>query len=194
MNQDKYMNFDSLKTWIIRLLYIIVIPIIIYDIILIAQTSINPNEIPNIFGIKTFNIISGSMQPNIDIDDVILVKECEEINLNINDIIAYKKDNEVISHRIIAIENINNKRIYTTKGDNNEVADTEKVEFKQIEGKYICKIPKVGKILNFLKNKIVFGIIFTFLVMAYIYEKKKISKRIKRKEKREKFERKNRRD
>lgn len=190
MKQEKYTKFYSLKMIFIRLLYIIIIPIIIYDVILIIQTSIKPSVTPSIFGIKTFNIISGSMSPQININDVIIVKKCEETELNINDIISYKKGSEVISHRIIEIENRNNKRIYTTKGDSNQVPDDEKIDFNQIEGKYIGKIPKIGNILNFLKNKVVFGIIFTILIIAYIHERKSISKRIERKEKREKFERK----
>ncbi|MBR6034184.1 MAG: hypothetical protein IKP28_05590 [Clostridia bacterium] len=49
---------EQIKYILIRVLYIIIVPIIIYDFILIAQTMINPYKTPNVFGIKTFNIVS----------------------------------------------------------------------------------------------------------------------------------------
>ena len=49
---------ERLHFFIIRIVYIILIPIVLYDMLIIAQTIINPYETPNFLGIKTFNIIS----------------------------------------------------------------------------------------------------------------------------------------
>ncbi len=182
----KYSNF--VKCLFIKLLYITIISIIIYDIILITQDIIKPNVTPSIFGIKTFTIISGSMKPTFEIDDLILVREYNINNLNDGDIISFKQDNDIITHRIVKIEKSESEIVFITKGDANNVTDINKVKSSQIEGKYIGKIPKVGKILAFLKNKVVFGIVIIFLIAGYIIEKNKISRKIKRKEKREKYE------
>lgn len=182
----KYSNF--VKCLFIKLLYITIISIIIYDIILITQDIIKPNATPSIFGIKTFTIISGSMKPTFEIDDLILVREYNINNLNDGDIISFKQDNDIITHRIVKIEKSESEIVFITKGDANNVTDINKVKSSQIEGKYIGKIPKVGKILAFLKNKVVFGIVIIFLIAGYIIEKNKISRKIKRKEKREKYE------
>ena len=179
---------NLIKTLIIKLMYIIMIPIIIYDLFLIIQTIKNPEDTPDIFGIKTFSIISGSMRPTINVNDIIIVKQCEERDLKKGDIISFKVDDEIITHRIVLIENIDGKTVYSTKGDDNNVIDTKNVEYNQIEGKYIGKIPRVGKILKFLKNKVVFGVIIILLIVLYIHERNTASKKIRRKEKRKKFE------
>ena len=178
------------KNVLIYLLYIIIIPIIIYDMFLIIQTLIKPGVTPDFFGFKTFSIISGSMEPKIVIDDIVIVKSVDKNQIRVNDIITFKTENEIITHRVIKIELIDNNLIYTTKGDSNEVTDIEKIEYNQIEGKYVGKIPKIGKLLTLLKNKLVFSIILILLIISYILQRKNIQKKIKRKEKRQKYERK----
>ena len=147
-----------------------------------------PNTTPELFGIKTFNIISRSMEPKIKIYDVIFVKKVEQYEIQKKDIITFVIDNEIITHRVINIEIKDNKFIYTTKGDKNEVSDIEKIEFSQIEGKYIGRIPKIGLLVNLLKNKIVFFIILIVLILCYYFQRKSIHRKIKRKEKRIKFD------
>ena len=82
--------------------------------------------------------------------------------------------------------------VYTTKGDRNEVSDTEKIEFGQIEGKYLFRIPKLGKLSNWLKNKVVFSVILIILCIGYIMQRillyRKVDRKERRKEKRIKFE------
>ena len=178
----------NIKSVLSNILYIIIIPIILYDVILIIKTIINPSVTPDFLGIKTFSIVSGSMKPTINIDDIIIVKECGMEELEINDIITFNVDNELITHRIINTEYIDNNLIYTTKGDNNEVTDIKKITYNQIEGKYVGKIPKLGKLLNFIKNKYVFYSILCVLLVCVYEEKKQINRRINRKQKRIKYE------
>ena len=181
-----YSNF--IKFLFIKLLYIIIIPIIIYDIILIVQSIVKPNVTPSIFGIKTFTIISSSMEPTFKIDDIIFVKKIDENQLQIGDIISFIQDKDIITHRIEKIEKNGSGLVFITKGDANSTTDINKVKLSQIEGKYIFKISKVGKIFAILKNKVVFIIVTIILIICYIMEKNKISKKIERKEKREKYE------
>ena len=181
-----YSNF--IKFLFIKLLYIIIIPIIIYDIILIAQSIVKPNVAPSIFGIKTFTIISSSMEPTFKIDDIIFVKKIDENQLQIGDIISFIQDKDIITHRIEKIEKNESGLVFITKGDANSTTDINKVKLSQIEGKYIFKISKVGKIFYILKNKVVFIIGTIILIICYIIENNKISKKIERKEKREQYE------
>ncbi len=188
MPDEKNTKFEFIKSLIIKILYIVIVPVIIYDLFLIIQTIINPDVTPNIFGVKTFSIISGSMTPTININDIILVKDYDMTKLETNDIITFRMDDETITHRIIAIQRIGQEIVYTTKGDNNDVSDIEKVKYDQVEGKYIGRIPNVGKILSFLKNKKVFGAIIIILIICYFWEKRGVEKKIERREKRRKFE------
>ena len=181
-----YSNF--IKLLFIKLLYIIIIPIIIYDIVLITQSIIKPNITPSIFGIKTFTIISSSMEPTFKINDVIFTKQIDVNKLKEGDIISFVQEKDIITHRIEKIDKKQNETVFITKGDANSTTDINKVKASQIEGKYIFKISKIGKILAILRNKVVFIVIIIILIICYIIEKNKILKKIERKEKREKYE------
>lgn len=170
------------------LIYIIAIPIILYNISLIFFSVINKNETPSFFGIKTFVIISGSMEPELNIGDIVIIKECSQDELKENDIISYKYGKSEITHRIIQIEEKEDGKEYITKGDNNNVRDNENVRYENIEGRCIGKIRHLGKLVLILKNKIVLvGIILVFY-LVYAGDTKRNQKWDSRRKKREKFE------
>ncbi len=186
---EKHGDIKFAINLLIYILYIIIIPIILYDMFLIVQAIINPNKIPDFFGYKSFSIVSGSMEPTININDIVIIKNAEINDISINDIITFKNQNETITHRVIDIRVEDGRLIYTTKGDSNEVTDIEKVRFEQIEGKYITKIPRIGKLFSILKNKFVFSLILILLIICYIIQKKTLQRKELRKEKRKKYER-----
>lgn len=186
--REKHKNVIFIKSLIIKIIYIIIIPIVLYDIYLIVQTRINPEKTPNIFGIKTFTIISGSMAPTINVNDIIIIKETGQLDIQKNDIITFRVNDEIVTHKVVNIEVEDNQLVYTTKGDNNEVTDLCKIRYDQIEGKYIGKIPFLGKIFAFLKNEIVFEVMILILVIVYVIEKRNINKKNERRVKRERFE------
>ena len=109
------------------------------------------------FGLYT--VISPSMTPNIDVYDVVFVEKANEEDLKVDDVITFYSTNAFfgntpITHRIVEILDVpNNGTMYRVKGDANESADTEKVIPKNIVGKVLFKIPKLGKVQFFLASK-----------------------------------------
>ena len=85
------------------LLYIIIIPIIIYNLTLMIKSYINPIEIPDFFGFKSFVIISESMEPTFYKDDLVIVQKCKIKELKKGDIITFIQNDRIISHRIFGI-------------------------------------------------------------------------------------------
>lgn len=178
-----------IKTILIKFVYILILPIIIWDLIILIQTIKNPNETPSVFGIKTFCIISGSMEPDIQINDVVIIKEVPQNEINKGDIISFVVNGEIITHRIINIETASNgELLYTTQGDANNIEDETKITFESIEGKYIGKIAKIGKIIMALKSKTTLGIVLAILILLYIIEQKTNNKKIKRSSERKEYE------
>lgn len=165
------------------------IPLVLYDLLIIFQSLINPNTVPNIFGIKTFDIISSSMSPTIDVHDVAFIKNCKVEELQVGDIITFRKEDSLITHRIIEIKNQNGNIEFVTKGDKNQATDIERVSSAQIEGKYVGRIPKIGGFLSFMRNKAIFFIVITILLLCYLWEERKLTKKVARKEKRELYDR-----
>ena len=166
---------------LVKVIYILLLPIILWELIIVIKTIKNPNETPDVFGIKTFTIISGSMEPNISVNDLVIIKEVEKSEIKKGDIISFKINGETITHRVINVEtDINGETLYTTQGDANNIQDYNKIKYENIEGKYIGKIPKIGGILIALKSKEKLTIIIVVLLLIYVLEERNNSKKIKR--------------
>lgn len=166
-----------------NILYVILI-ILIYNMVLIGVSSLNKFKNINLFGYKSYVITSASMEPEIRAGDVIISKITKQQDLQKGDVITFRKNQDVITHRIVDIENNEEKKYYVTKGDNNKYEDLEKVEYGQIEGKYIFKISKLGKFIILLDNKIVVLIIMlVILILCFIKIQKDEKKEIRREKK-----------
>lgn len=169
------------------ILYIILVPMIVFNFTLIIKSFIKPNETPDFLGYKSFVIVSGSMEPTIMTGDAILVKEVPQSEIKINDIISFSQGETIVTHRVIGIFEENGIKKYKTKGDNNNTEDREKITYKQIEGKYQFKINQFGIIIKILKNKITLIVLILIIIMAFYYRGKMENKRQERKEKRKKY-------
>ena len=147
--------------------YVIIFTVILVNAILIFASIQNPNKTPSIFGRKAFVIISGSMIPEIQIGDVALVKETD--SFRVGDIIAFRRNSSVIVHRIAKEMVVNGNLMYQTKGDNNNIADTELVDISTIEGVYFGKIPFVGKIIMWMYNNLSMVIVIMIIILIAKY-------------------------
>lgn len=123
------------------------------------------NVVPLIGG---YVIITPSMVPTIKVKDAVLVRRMKDSELEIGDIITFKSTDErytdlTITHRIVGTQSISNgSLVYRTKGDNNRLEDSEVVTFKNIYGKVILKLPKLGYIRDFISKPI--GFIFLIIL------------------------------
>ena len=157
---------------------------------LIIQKFVLNEEIPNVFGYKILQVMSGSMSGEFETGDTILIKEIKnEGDLKIGDVITYRiKKNTMVTHRIVNITKIGEKLNYTLKGDANNTEDSEKVTFSNVEGIYVRKLKLIGKLINFMQKPYGMVIIFMTPILLILYvinnEKAKEEKRNKRREKR----------
>ena len=172
------------------LIYIITIPIIIFNMTLIVKSYVKPNETPSFFRYKNFIIVSKSMENTINKNDVIIVKEVQKNEIHKDDIIAFFQNNEVITHRIVDVLEDNGVTKYLTKGDNNLHEDKDLVTYEQIEGKYQFKISGFGIILKILKNPITLIILIIILILNCFYGYNRKRKKEIRKQKREVYNKK----
>ena len=99
-----------------------------------------------IFKYEPIVILSNSMVPTFSRTDIVIYKKLDEEQLQeipIGSIIVYSIDDQNIAHRVVSIvkdENI----MYQTKGDNNNVSDTNLVKINQIKGVYVFHIKYLG--------------------------------------------------
>ena len=63
----------------------------------------------------------------------------------------------IITHRSVGTQTITNgDLVYRTKGDNNRIEDSAVVDFKNVYGKVILKLPKLGYVKDFIAKPIGF--------------------------------------
>ena len=163
---------------------IIILFFIVFNATLIIESYINPNKLPSFLGIKSFVIVSESMEPTIMTNDIIFMVDTSKENLEVGDIISFRTGDYINTHRIVRIEEKNGEEIYITKGDNNSNEDRTPIKFQDIEGKYLFKLPKLGKIAEILKSKVTLIILLIFLVIIAYYEVRISKRKLKRKEER----------
>ena len=180
----------SIEKIISILIYIIIIPIIIFNLTIMIKSYINPTEIPDFFGLKSFIIVSESMESTIMKGDAIFIKKVNQDELKINDIISFHNKDEIITHRIVKVIEENGKTKYITKGDNNRREDKEHITYEKIEGVYQFKISGFGKIVELLKDKITLIILLIILVLISLVQVRMSKKRLRRKEKRYEYNKK----
>lgn len=106
-----------------------------------------------------FTIVSPSMVPSINVLDIVITKRIDNPeDIKKNDIITftstdYRYSGVTVTHRVINIEKTSDgKYLFTTKGDANNTKDASRINFNDIYGKVLFRIPKVGYIQYFLSN------------------------------------------
>lgn len=143
---------EKIKKIIYIILIIIMIPILLISSVILINSYIHPDKVPSFFGWKPFIVLSGSMETEIYAGDVAVVKEIDASQVKEGDIIAFRQDDIVITHRINKIENINGTTTIYTKGDNNNEIDANTVTLDQIEGIYMFKISGLGNVAMFIQT------------------------------------------
>lgn len=106
-------------------------------------------------GVQPTVIYSGSMQPAINVGDVVIIQKTPIDQIKQGDIIQYvNKYNTTIIHRVQEIKQQQDTTVYITKGDANDDPDFDPVQANQIMGKATFNIPKIGLIPIIIKELI----------------------------------------
>ena len=113
------------------------IPLVVLVILVIWFTI-------GVFPIKPIAIASGSMEKELYVGDVVIVKKCNANDIVNGDIIQYQMKGYTVIYRVIEKKQKNGEYYFTTKGDNNPSKDKESVKEEQVLGKVIFKVKYLG--------------------------------------------------
>ncbi len=152
-NKSSKKWYQKVSNWLIIVACVILIPILLINLWIIYQAKTNEKEIPSVFGYKPFIVLSGSMETKIHKGDLIIAKIVEPASLEVNDIIAFRdQEDTVTTHRIIDVITNDGETYFITKGDANNTQDQNLVAFDDVEGIYVFRIPGIGSIMNSLSE------------------------------------------
>lgn len=169
-------------------LYPLIAFILICDVYLILQVIKNPTDTAQLFGYRCFSVASGSMEPTLQIGDLIITKEKSKKDIKVGDIISFKDGDSTITHRVIKVISQNGEILYQTKGDNNNVSDEKNIKYEDVEGVYVNHIPELGKMYIYIqKTPVVISILIIIYIIYKIVDTKE-NRKIARHEIRKKLE------
>lgn len=174
-------------------IYFVVLPILAFAMIT-SKFSI--------FGIKSFTIMTGSMEPTIETGSVLFTLSSPTYKNG--DIIAFKSGDVTITHRIVGTQDsagnlisnlaaplsgyvgINEIANFQTKGDANSSVDSNLVKRDEVVGKALFHLPYIGKLSMSLKTPIGFLIMVVLPTVLFVLTelwgiKKEIEKNVERK-------------
>lgn len=98
-----------------------------------------------VFSVFPNVIISGSMSPEIEVGDVVLVRRIGPEEVQLGDIVMFRDEHARISHRVIEIrEDERGLPLFITKGDANSHPDRDPVISENVLGRVVNVLPKIG--------------------------------------------------
>lgn len=110
--------------------------------------------LPGTFGFYMFDVISGSMEPEMPVGSLIYVEKSAPENVKEGDVIAFygsPGEGSVITHRVTENQAVSGR--FRTKGDANEKEDPLPVSYEDYIGRVVFSVPRLGKWLAYLTSR-----------------------------------------
>lgn len=188
--QQKINNTKKVVKIIADVLFYVVLALLIVVLICFAVDKFSGEETYPFFGCRGMVVLSNSMSfKNSEFEDFLSghdeqfakgdlvftrkLKKGEE--LQVYDIVTFKKGNLTVIHRIVDIYDENGVTYYVTRGDAVPESGTDSAKtIDQITGVYVSSWGKVGIVVKFVQS--IYGILaiilcLTILTIAYIIMK-----------------------
>ena|SRR3989344_4478657 len=176
MENDSIPTFSIVIQFFLKAVIFGIMPFLIF--MMVTSRS------PVIFGIRSFVILTWSMQPTLPVGSVVFTQNFPAYQAG--DIVAFKNGNVNVTHRIIDFEVKEGSTLYKTQGDANNSSDSQLISQDNILGKAFYHLPYLGKLTMFLKTMhgflalIVFPA-FVFIVFEIVNIKNELTKEIEKK-------------
>ena len=139
--------------------------------------NLTGNALPMPFGYGGAVVLSGSMEPAIKVDELIIVKA--EKMYEVGDVVVYQTGLIPVVHRIVDMD----EQTAITRGDANNTEDSP-ILLSQIKGRVIAHIPHVGKAVRLLKTPAVTILLIICAVLTvelpYLKEKERKEEELER--------------
>ena len=150
-----------MRMFLKTLYYVVLASLGVIAVLLVA--SLLP--IPGNYKVKV--VLSGSMEPTIKTGSIIVARPVSQYQKG--DIITFGKDTKKevpVTHRIVSEKNGG----FITRGDANDVIDTNLVQRKDIIGKVVFTAPYIGYAISAAKTPIGFVVLIMIPALLIIFD------------------------
>ena len=147
---------------------IFIIFVVLLCSIVLCQKFFSKNH--SFFGYRVFTIVTGSMDPELKIGDIVLVKSTKFDKIKIGDYLTFNGVSEelkdkVVTHEVVDILKENDNYVFYTKGIKSDLVDPAVYE-EQIYGVVTYKFVVLSFIHKIITN--IFGFIIC-IILPLIY-------------------------
>lgn len=179
MAQYKHIQTDEKSrrmtvTEVVGLLLCVVFALLLLcNLTIIIKGALAPDSPPAVLGVTPLAVQSGSMSGtasgHIEVGDLIFVKPVKAETLQTGDVIAFKEGGIVVTHRIIRVETAEDGTLqFVTKGDANNVEDSQSVSEANLVGKYAGRIPQLGNVALFAQKPVGMAVFIAVPVLCFV--------------------------
>ena len=160
--------------WIFKLFNAAAIALILVSVFVLLSVVLTPaGQVPQVLGYSVFRVMTGSMEPEIREDSLLVVKKTPPEDIVPGDVISFFSPDPMLegavnTHRVARIEKENGRIRFITKGDANVIEDTYPTDASALVGRVVFQSYGLGKAVSLLSNPLVFGIIILLPLLVIL--------------------------
>ena len=160
--------------WIFKLFNAAAIGLILVSVFVLLSVVLTPaGQVPQVLGYSVFRVMTGSMEPEIREDSLLLVKKTPPEDIAPGDVISFFSPDPMLegavnTHRVVRIEKENGRTQFITKGDANVIEDIYPTDASALVGRVVFQSYGLGKTVSLLANPLVFGIIILLPLLVIL--------------------------
>ena len=181
--------------WIFKLFNAAAIALILASVFVLLSVVLTPaGQVPQVLGYSVFRVMTGSMEPEIREDSLLVVQKTPPEDIVPGDVISFFSPDPMLegavnTHRVVRVEKENGRIQFITKGDANVIEDTYPVDASALVGRVVFQSYGLGRAVSLLANPLVFGIIILLplliILLMNLYRAVRIAADIAKKEEEE---------
>ena len=131
------------------------------DLYVAQSTFFLRDPMPMPFGYGASVVLSGSMEPALSVDDLIIVHE--EESYEVGDMIVFCDGKSTTVHRLVEVDG----ETLTTRGDANNTND-KPILLNRVKGKVVKTVKGAGKIVSAVRSPL--GVLITLAIAVALFE------------------------
>ena len=126
-----------------------------WPLVIVSCALLGGLILAHIAGYHALTVVSGSMEPSIDVGDMVVNRSVSPLRARPGDVISFRDPSDldrVITHRVQDVRVERLRAWFVTKGDANQAAERWDIPIDGKIGQVELRIPKVGYALNVVRS------------------------------------------
>jgi signal peptidase len=150
-------------------IYILAACIVIAALIFAADKS--PQK--SLFGYRYYTVLTPSMEPELSVGDVVIVKLANADSISVGDVITFNPSSDsdaYLTHRVTQkFDDYEGTGVtcFRTKGDANDSEDSFLIDSERVIGTVSTHIPKIGYIIRFVQLRWYFVVPLAVMILIF---------------------------